>query len=143
MGRICYNCGADITTSTTPYAKFCKECRCEVNRENGRQRSLESRTVEIAGLIFTRDTPKEHHDYRIIMEHILGRPLRRGENVHHINGNHLDNRPENLELWTTVHPAGVRATDLICSRCGANYIIAERDTYSIDSTIELLLSEQW
>jgi hypothetical protein len=45
------------------------------------------------------------------MEQILGRPLFKDENVHHINGIKDDNRQENLELWSTFQPAGQRVVD--------------------------------
>lgn len=36
------------------------------------------------------------HIHRIVAEAVLGRKLKRGEVVHHIDGNRLNNRPENL-----------------------------------------------
>lgn len=49
--------------------------------------------------------------HRAVMQLHLNRELFEHENVHHVNGDRLDNRLENLELWSSSQPPGQRVED--------------------------------
>ena len=53
-----------------------------------------------------------------IMSQMIGRALRPGETVHHRNLIRSDNRPGNLELWTSHQPRGARVADMLAGVAG-------------------------
>lgn len=83
---------------------------------NGERRYRDSHGyVIVSGVSATRQGGKNAGalEHRMVMEQLIGRPLRPEESVHHRNGVRDDNRAKNLELWSKSHPAGQRVEDKV------------------------------
>lgn len=137
--KVCVICGAPGLvlphrwgTGATYQRDLCHQHMKEQGSRNGEKASPHQdgdRVVTPQGYVrVTIRTPEGRRrsveEHRLVMEQILGRPLRAGESIHHRNGHRDDNRPENLELWAGSHKSGQRAAELRCPHCHKDYLTA-------------------
>ena len=111
-------------TNRIVYSYFCERCgqwchTMSVPAQNPRFCSRQCASEAIAARKTGWINENGYHvragvlQHRAIMASRLGRKLHHFESVHHKNGIRHDNRPENLELWTTPQVKGQRIPDLI------------------------------
>lgn len=115
-GKTCEKCAKPVSNSTK--SGLCRTCHGRSRRSTATPRRLTGRAdgyVVLTGHWGHPNARSRGHilEHVKVMSEILGRALLPHENVHHINGVRDDNRPENLELWTTKQPQGQRVVDKV------------------------------
>jgi hypothetical protein len=104
----CEDCGIKIQRD----CRRCRSCDSDARRGSGEYR-LDNQGYRVKSIKQANGTTKWIREHREVMSEAIGRSLLPTEQVHHKNGIRDDNRIENLELWTTSHPAGQRIEDVL------------------------------
>lgn len=132
----CKQCGKTFTTAASQVrrGRTCCSRRCygllrrgenhpawrggRVKTSDGYVMTWVGRDDPMASMATAKNKVLEH---RLVMARVLGRPLAKGETVHHINGVREDNRPENLELRFGHHGQG---QTYCCADCGSRKLVS-------------------
>jgi len=101
--RVCKYCGVEFKTYPSRVKKgwglYCSH-RCHSNFEIGENSPCWLGGWVQDGYKWITKGGKRILEHRYVLEQVLGRKLEENEIVHHLDGNKLNNHPENLQIMT-------------------------------------------
>lgn len=100
--------GCKNKATTNPYEKglFCSAKCALANVKTKKHQINAGKKAALVIIAKYRGTGKGYikevlqHQHRVVMERVLNRKLKKGEIVHHIDGNKQNNNPKNLMVMT-------------------------------------------
>lgn len=104
--NVCERCGTEFHPWSGPPRRYCTRA-CWLAVHNSTPRMSPETAIKIGNSLRDRGEGKTYrkvagvHEHRTVAAEKLGRPLRKGEVVHHIDRNPRNNDPDNLRVFSS------------------------------------------